>query len=117
MRKIENVNLVSLTPLISPGELKKKYPLTEEAAEFVGASRETIQAILDKRDPRLLVIVGPCSIHDTEAALEYARRLKRVADYVNDKLFIVMRTYFEKPRTTVGWKGLINDPHLDEHLS
>ena len=99
--------------LIPPDELIAELPLTPAIEDLVTESRTTIQAILDGRDPRLLVVIGPCSIHDEKAALEYAGRLRKLADQVSDRLFIVMRVYFEKPRTTVGWKGLIYDPHLD----
>jgi 3-deoxy-7-phosphoheptulonate synthase len=93
--------------------LTEDLPLTDEASELVTNSRNTIINIINKKDDRLMVVIGPCSIHDTEAALDYANRLKALADKVADDLFIVMRVYFEKPRTTIGWKGLINDPHLD----
>lgn len=103
-----------VTPLITPAAVKAKLPLTERAAQVVLSTRQAIRDIIHGRDlHRLVVIVGPCSIHDPEAAIEYAHRLKRVADRTREHLVIVMRTYFEKPRTTVGWKGLINDPHLD----
>ncbi|MDX1609348.1 MAG: 3-deoxy-7-phosphoheptulonate synthase [Halofilum sp. (in: g-proteobacteria)] len=96
--------------LISPGEMA---PASEQAAETVHFGREQVQQIMDDNDDRLLVIAGPCSIHDPEAALDYARRLNAMREELADDLLIVMRVYFEKPRTTVGWKGLINDPHLD----
>lgn len=100
--------------MIAPAAVKAKLPLTETAAQVVLSTRQAIRDIIHGRDlHRLVVIVGPCSIHDPAAALEYAHRLKRVADQTREHLVIVMRTYFEKPRTTVGWKGLINDPHLD----
>lgn len=100
--------------MIAPAAVKAKLPLTETAAQVVLSTRQAICDIIHGRDlHRLVVIVGPCSIHDPAAALEYAHRLKRVADQTREHLVIVMRTYFEKPRTTVGWKGLINDPHLD----
>ncbi|MFS8884840.1 3-deoxy-7-phosphoheptulonate synthase [Synechococcus sp. H70.2] len=110
----DNCNIQEVTPLITPAAVKAKLPLTERAAQVVLSTRQAIRDIIHGRDlHRLVVIVGPCSIHDPEAALEYAHRLKRVADRTREHLVIVMRTYFEKPRTTVGWKGLINDPHLD----
>ncbi len=110
----DNCNIQEVTPLIAPAAVKAKLPLTETAAQVVLSTRQAIRDIIHGRDlHRLVVIVGPCSIHDPEAALEYAHRLKRVADRTREHLVIVMRTYFEKPRTTVGWKGLINDPHLD----
>lgn len=110
---INNTNINRLDLLLTPESLKIKIPLTEKAANTVINGRNTIQNILDGKDSRTLVIAGPCSIHDTESAKEYAQRLKSLHDELSDKLFIVMRTYFEKPRTNVGWKGLINDPNLD----
>jgi 3-deoxy-7-phosphoheptulonate synthase len=111
---IEDRNLTAVELLVSPRAVKARAPLTAAAAAVVLATRRAIRDILHGRDPRrLLVIVGPCSIHDPEAALDYAARLARVAERTRDQLVVVMRTYFEKPRTTVGWKGLINDPHLD----
>ncbi|WP_116473435.1 3-deoxy-7-phosphoheptulonate synthase [Zobellella maritima] len=102
-----------LDRLITPKALSQAYPLTDAMAETVLGARAEIEAILKGEDPRLLVIVGPCSVHDTEAALAYAERLNALRLRYRDRLCIVMRTYFEKPRTIVGWKGLINDPHLD----
>lgn len=113
-RPIDNQHIIEIKPLPSPRTIKTKLPITDQAAALVVETREAIRNILHGRDrDRLLVIVGPCSIHDPEAAYEYAAKLKPVADALRDRLLIVMRTYFEKPRTTVGWKGLINDPHLD----
>ncbi len=112
--RLTNVNVVSQDILITPEQLKKEIPLTEVARESVIEGRETIKNILDRKDDRLFVVVGPCSIHDVEAAKDYAKRLKALSEKVSDTLYIVMRVYFEKPRTTVGWKGLINDPHLDD---
>ena len=109
-----NVNVISQDLLLTPAEIKGRLPITPRAEEFVLQSRETLQRILDRQDPRLFVIVGPCSIHDLRAARDYAQRLKQLAAAVADTLFIVMRVYFEKPRTTVGWKGLINDPYMDD---
>lgn len=111
---VHNINVASQDILTSPEELKRDLPLTDALREAVSSSRQTVWDILDRRDPRLLVVVGPCSIHDTTAAIEYAKQLKALATEVQDTLFIVMRVYFEKPRTTVGWKGLINDPYLDD---
>ena len=111
---IYNVNVVSQTDLPSPAAIKAELPLTPTAADTVVRSRRTLQNIIDGRDPRLFVVMGPCSVHDIGAALEYAGHLKALADEVRDALFIVMRVYFEKPRTTVGWKGLINDPDMDD---
>ena len=111
---VENLNVDSQDVLITPDQLKRNVPMSEKARETVAQSREVIRNILDRKDHRLFVVVGPCSIHDTKAALDYAERLKTLAEKVGDTLFIVMRVYFEKPRTTVGWKGLINDPHLND---
>ena len=110
----EDLNVSSNEALITPEKLKTEMPLTGPALESVTDARRTIFSILDRKDPRMFVVVGPCSIHDTEAALDYAKRLKILADKVADTLFIVMRVYFEKPRTSIGWKGLINDPYLDD---
>lgn len=112
--KIENVNIRAQDVLITPSQLKKEVPISGKAAQSVLAGRETIQNILDRKDPRLMVVIGPCSVHDVKAAIDYGNRLKQLADELSDTLFLVMRVYFEKPRTTVGWKGLINDPHLDD---
>ena len=110
----DNLNIGSNEALITPGQLKSELPLEGAALESVLLARSTIFSILDRTDPRLFVVVGPCSIHDTEAAIDYAKRLKNLADKVKDTLYIVMRVYFEKPRTAIGWKGLINDPYLDD---
>ncbi|MDD9953470.1 MAG: 3-deoxy-7-phosphoheptulonate synthase [Candidatus Woesearchaeota archaeon] len=110
--KVFNTNIVGYEILVKPRELTMELPLSEKAEHVVGEGREIIEAILDGKDKRKLVVVGPCSIHNVEEALEYAQKLKSLADELPN-LFIVMRVYFEKPRTTVGWKGLINDPHLD----
>lgn len=112
--RLGNVNVKSQDVLITPEKLKQDIPVTDKARETVLAGREQIQNILDGKDDRLIVVVGPCSIHDVKAAKDYANRLKVLADQVKDTLLIVMRVYFEKPRTTVGWKGLINDPHMDD---
>jgi 3-deoxy-7-phosphoheptulonate synthase len=111
--RTDDLRIRRVRPLLAPAILAEEIPLTDAASELVAASRRTLEAILDGRDPRLAVIVGPCSIHDPVAALDYARRLKSLAAALSERLFIVMRVYFEKPRTTVGWKGLINDPDLD----
>ncbi|HEO71232.1 MAG TPA: 3-deoxy-7-phosphoheptulonate synthase, partial [Candidatus Hydrogenedentes bacterium] len=113
MQRTEDLNVLGTVPLITPRELKQELPITDAASETVAAGRQALRAVLEGRDARLIVIAGPCSIHDPAAALEYGRRLKTLADEVADQLVLVMRTYFEKPRTTVGWKGLINDPFLD----
>ncbi|WP_172200296.1 3-deoxy-7-phosphoheptulonate synthase [Niveibacterium sp. COAC-50] len=110
----ENLNVLGLDPMPSPAEIKACVPLTEAAAATVVQGRTVLGRILDRQDPRLIVVVGPCSIHDPVAGLDYAKRLKALADEVSDTLYIVMRVYFEKPRTTTGWKGFINDPHLDD---
>ena len=110
----ENTRVRGVTRLVSPREVKEKLPASPEILARVAEHRETCRRILRGEDPRLLVIVGPCSIHDPVSAIEYARRLAALAKEVSDRLFLVMRVYFEKPRTTVGWKGLINDPHLND---
>ena len=113
-RPIDNQHVIEIKALPSPRAIKTKLPITDQAAALVVETREAIRRILHGEDrDRLLVIVGPCSIHDPEAAYEYAGKLKPIADALRDRFLIVMRTYFEKPRTTVGWKGLINDPRLD----
>jgi 3-deoxy-7-phosphoheptulonate synthase len=111
----QNLNITEVVPLISPRELKSKLPISPAIAQNVLENRKTIEAILTRKDKRFLVVVGPCSIYDAKAAIEYARKLKKLSDELKDKLFIVMRVYFEKPRTTVGWKGYLNDPHLTGH--
>ncbi len=112
-QQVNNLNVLAQDVLITPDGLKQDIPLTDKAERTVIEGRQTIQNILDGKDPRLLVVVGPCSIHDVDAAIDYAGRLRELADQVSESLYIVMRVYFEKPRTTVGWKGLINDPHLN----
>jgi 3-deoxy-7-phosphoheptulonate synthase len=109
----QNLNVVATLPLVPPGELERQLPTSEAAHRTVVEGRAAIKAILAGRDPRLLVVIGPCSIHDADAAMDYARRLAELKHRYDDRLYLVMRVYFEKPRTTVGWKGLINDPHLD----
>lgn len=111
--EIENYHIIGHEELIPPDELKQEFPLQGKALETVLEGHRAVKAILDGEDSRLIVVVGPCSIHDPEEALEYARRLKKLADEVADHLLIMMRVYFEKPRTSVGWEGLIYDPHLD----
>jgi 3-deoxy-7-phosphoheptulonate synthase len=111
---VHNIYVASQDILPTPAVLKAQLPLTPALERAVSESRQQIFNILDHKDHRLLVVVGPCSIHDTKAAMDYARRLKALADELGDTLYIVMRVYFEKPRTTVGWKGLINDPYLDD---
>lgn len=111
---VENVRVAGVTRLITPSEIKSQYPATERQLQLVLNARSTARAILSGDDERLLLIVGPCSIHDPVSALEYAKRLAELSQEVSNRILVVMRVYFEKPRTTVGWKGLINDPHLDE---
>src|SRR5918995_993659 len=112
--KTDDLRIVKTRPLLAPAILAEEIPLTDTASTRVCDTRRAIEAILDGKDARLLVVVGPCSVHDTKAALEYATKLKPVADALSHALLLVMRVYFEKPRTVVGWKGLINDPDLDE---
>jgi 3-deoxy-7-phosphoheptulonate synthase len=112
--QLQNVNVASSDLLATPEEIKRRMPLTARAADTVYRSREAVRAILERRDPRLFVVVGPCSIHDVVAAREYAGRLKDLAATVESTMMLIMRVYFEKPRTTVGWKGLINDPDMDD---
>ncbi len=109
---VRDRRIAQIVPLATPALLLHEHSLSAEGAEAVRDSRQRISAILDHEDPRLLVVVGPCSVHDTEAALDYGRRLAEIADELPN-LLVAMRVYFEKPRTTTGWKGLINDPHLD----
>ena len=109
----DNLRITKTHPLISPARLEEELPHSDADAAFVRRSKDTIKEIFDGGDPRLLVVVGPCSIHDTAAAVDYAGQLSELADEVRDQFFCVMRVYFEKPRTVVGWKGLINDPDLD----
>jgi 3-deoxy-7-phosphoheptulonate synthase len=113
INKVNNLNIESEKVLITPRELKEKLPLPPSSAAFVSRSRQQIEAILDRKDPRKIAIVGPCSIHDITSAKEYALKLKQLAKEVEQEIYLVMRVYFEKPRTTVGWKGLINDPNLN----
>ncbi|MBE9197647.1 MULTISPECIES: 3-deoxy-7-phosphoheptulonate synthase [unclassified Nodularia (in: cyanobacteria)] len=112
--KLFNTNIKNSHVLLTPNEVKSKLPLTKSAEQTVLQHRQEIKNILDFQDSRKFIVVGPCSIHDTQAALEYSQRLKVLAERVKDKLLLIMRVYFEKPRTTVGWKGLINDPDMDD---
>ncbi len=114
MRKIQDLHVVTTEPLIAPRLLKQQLPVSEAIAQTVIDARDAVRRIISGRDPRLLCIVGPCSIHDPASALDYAHRLVSLSQRLSDRLFIVMRVYFEKPRTTIGWKGLINDPYMDE---
>ncbi|MGH8247483.1 MAG: 3-deoxy-7-phosphoheptulonate synthase [Gammaproteobacteria bacterium] len=111
---VYNVNVVAQDVLATPDDVKRALPLTDRAELTVLESRHVIERILDRKDHRLIIVVGPCSIHDPAAAIDYAKRLKKLAEEVSDTLFVVMRVYFEKPRTTTGWKGLINDPHMND---
>lgn len=113
MRKVNDLHVRAIQPLIPPVELKQRYPLPDDSAELVYESREIIKKIVNREDPRILGIIGPCSIHDTKAALEYAERLAELREKVKDKIYVIMRVYFEKPRTTIGWRGLIVDPQMD----
>ena len=113
IRRTENLRVTEVKRLITPAQLKAKLPITEAVNRTVVEGREVIQRILDGTDPRLLVVIGPCSIHDETSALEYAGKLVALSREVADRIFVVMRVYFEKPRTTIGWKGMIYDPNLD----
>lgn len=113
-KPLENTNVEGFYLLASPKQIHQEFPTTPQSSETILQGREAIQNILDGKDKRLFVVIGPCSIHDTKAALEYAQKLKTLSEKVKEHLFLVMRVYFEKPRTTVGWKGLINDPHMDD---
>jgi len=114
MQPTQDLNIREIVPLVAPRKLKAEQATSEAANQTVVNSREAVKRILSGDDARLLVVVGPCSIHNEQAALEYAGRLQQLASRVADQLVLVMRVYFEKPRTTIGWKGLINDPHLDD---
>lgn len=115
--QVDDLNVLSEETLVTPNELKRQVPTSDTALETVSRGRLTIRNILQREDKRLLIIVGPCSIHDIDAAMDYATRLKALADEVSDSLYLVMRMYFEKPRTTVGWKGFINDPYLNDSFN
>lgn len=114
IEKTQDLHVRGIEPLVAPCGLMDEFPMTEAVATTVVEARETLIRILNGQDDRAVVVVGPCSIHNVDSAIEYAQRLKKLADEVSDRLFVVMRVYFEKPRTTVGWKGLINDPHMDD---
>src|SRR5262249_3003067 len=109
----DDLRIKDIKTLLTPEEIRKEYPASERATQVIHDTRQSAHRILHGADDRLVVVVGPCSIHDPKAALEYARKLKIQKERMVDELLIIMRVYFEKPRTTVGWKGLINDPHLD----
>ena len=111
--RVRDQRIDRVVPLVPPAELLSELPLGDERTRTVLRGRDEVAAVLDGTDDRVMVVVGPCSVHDVDAALEYAGRLARVADELKDDLLVVMRVYFEKPRTTIGWKGLISDPHLD----
>ena len=113
MQRTQDLRVAGFTRLQPPRKIKEELPMTESANRTVVQGRAAVQDILNQRDPRLLVVIGPCSLHDPKAALEYARKLADLSQELSDRMFIVMRTYFEKPRTTIGWKGLINDPRMD----
>jgi len=113
MERTDNLNIKRFRPLITPDEVKKDLPEDPQAAHVVAGSRKIIQNILTNKDKRRLVIAGPCSLHDRDATLEYARRLNKLQTGLSEKVLLVMRAYFEKPRTTLGWKGMLYDPHLD----
>lgn len=114
MQAVENINIESQEILITPKALKEKIQISGVARKTITDGRNAIENILDRKDHRVFVVVGPCSIHDVDAAIDYAKKLKILAEEVSDTLCLVMRVYFEKPRTTTGWKGLINDPHLND---
>jgi len=113
-KHLEDLNIANNAPLITPEQLKAQLPVDQVAQQSVTSGRQAICDILDRKDHRLFVVIGPCSIHDVKAAKEYAERLKTLSEKVDDTILLVMRVYFEKPRTTVGWKGLINDPYLND---
>ena len=115
--KLDDLNVLAEEPLISPNKLKKQVSASLDALQTVAEGRKAIKRILNRQDHRLMIIVGPCSIHDSQSAIEYASRLKELANRVSDNLLLVMRVYFEKPRTTVGWKGFLNDPNLDDSFN
>jgi 3-deoxy-7-phosphoheptulonate synthase len=114
MHRIQDLHVIATEPLVAPRMLKEQLPAGDAVAKTVIEARQTVRRVLRGEDSRLLCIVGPCSIHDPEAALDYARRLAGLRKRLIERLFILMRVYFEKPRTTIGWKGMINDPHMDD---
>lgn len=115
--QLRNIRIISQEPLLTPRLLRAELPATATAKKTVQAGRQAIENILDRKDNRIFVIVGPCSIHDLDAAMTYAKRLKKLAERVQETIYVVMRVYFEKPRTTVGWKGFINDPDLNDSFN
>jgi 3-deoxy-7-phosphoheptulonate synthase len=114
LQPTQNLNIHKVEPLPAPQVLKQKYPMSEASVKLVVKTREEIQNIILRKDKRMILIVGPCSIHDEKAAMEYAQTFKKAYDKYSDRLCLIMRVYFEKPRTTIGWKGLINDPHMNK---
>jgi 3-deoxy-7-phosphoheptulonate synthase len=114
LNRLDDLRITQVRPLLPPAILLEEIPITERASELVSATRQAIANVLSGQDPRLVIVVGPCSIHDTRAAVEYAEKLLPLRQRYADQLIVTMRSYFEKPRTSVGWKGLINDPDLDE---
>jgi 3-deoxy-7-phosphoheptulonate synthase len=112
-KRIENINILAEESILTPDKLKAEFPLSESAIATVETGQKTVKKIINREDPRLFVVVGPCSIHDVEAAREYAAKLRELAEEVRDTLYLIMRVYFEKPRTRRGWQGFINDPYLD----
>lgn len=115
--QLRNTNIIAQETLLTPRSLRQEFPATQKAAETVLSGRKVIQDILNRKDKRIFVVAGPCSIHDVSSAMEYAQRFKQLSDKVADSIYLVMRVYFEKPRTTVGWKGFINDPDLDDSFN
>ena len=114
LQRTDDLRITQVRPLIPPAILLEEIPISERASNVVADARAAVVEALAGRDPRLVIIAGPCSIHDPRAALDYAEQLKKLADRYSGQLIVLMRSYFEKPRTSVGWKGLINDPDLDE---
>jgi len=113
-RRLEDINISAVKRLITPRELKRRLPDSASVVQSVIGNRTIVRDILDRRDTRQMIVVGPCSIHDPAAAIDYGKRLRALADEVSETLYLVMRVYFEKPRSTIGWKGLINDPHMND---
>jgi 3-deoxy-7-phosphoheptulonate synthase len=114
LRQLININIKGSYSIPTPDEIQRMFPASDKSLKTVQKGREVIRNILDDKDDRHFIVVGPCSIHDVKAAMEYAEQLKKFSDKVKDKFFLIMRVYFEKPRTTIGWKGLINDPFMDD---